>query len=326
MHERLAGMSQHEVRLLTLLSLLQGPRPRTGAELAERMAVTPRTVRNDVERLRELGYSIHSTRGSVGGYRLGEGGTALPPILLDAEEATAVAVGLRTGVNCIIGGMEETSIRALAKLEQTLPSHLRHRIRNLNRYTVPLASNHPMPVMDPDLLTRIAGLCGSSERFRFRYVDVDSPAATDEDVEPYRLVNRQHRWHLLGYDPRAEEWKVFDVDRIEPRTPSGPRFDPRELHDEDVAAHLQRATQVIHWRHRATVTVHAPAAAVADQVVPAEGSVEPLGPHSCCLRVGAESLETIALTLARLGVSFTVDDNPELRDVVRRMAERLAAC
>lgn len=322
-------MPQHEVRLLRLLSLLQGFGPRTGSELAERMGVTPRTVRNDIERLRELGYSIESTRGNIGGYRLGDGGTALPPILLDAEEATAVAVGLRTGVNCIIGGMEETAVRALAKIEQTLPAQLRHRVRNLNRYTVPLASNHPMPIMDPSLLTLIAELCGSNERFRFTYAPPDDESdetCTDEDVEPYRLVNRQHRWHLLAHDPHAQEWKVFEVNRITPRTPSGPRFDPRELSDADIAAHLRRGTRGERWRHRATVTLHVPAERVADRVMSAEGFVEPVDDQSSRLHMGAESLETMALTLARIQVGFTVEDNADLRDVVRRMAGRLASC
>lgn len=320
-------MSQTAVRLLSLLSLLQGNRGWTGGELAARMDVSTRTVRHDIERLRELGYAVEGTRGSDGGYRLGAGGSALPPILLDADEAIAVAVGLRTGLSCIIGGMEETSVRALTKLEQTLPSHLRLRMRNLAHYTVPLPSNQPMPIVDPSMLTMVAGLCHSRERLRFDYLGQcpgsgAMPARTMHDIEPYRLVNRQHRWFLLGYDVAASDWALFEVDRIEPKTPSGPRFTSRDLTDEDVAAYVDRLVPGITWRHQATVLLHAPAERMAGQVVSAEGRVEPVDEHSCTLRLGAETVETMALVLGRLEVDFTILDNPDLSEVVQRLAAR----
>src|SRR4051794_15426165 len=162
-------MSDTASRLLTLLSLLQARRSWTGSELAERLEVSARTVRNDVERLRSLGYDVHASPGMPGGYRLGAGGTSIPPLVLDAGEAVAVAVGLRTGVNCIIGGMEETSVRALAKLESVLPTKVRQRVRNLNRYTVPLPGSRPVPFVDPELLTMLAGSCDLRERLRFWY-------------------------------------------------------------------------------------------------------------------------------------------------------------
>jgi len=320
------AMSQSAVRLLSLLSLLQGPRTWTGAQLADRMQVSPRTVRNDIERLRELGYAVEAARGGVGGYRLGAGGASLPPLLLDAEEAVAVAVGLRTGVNCIIGGMEETSVRALAKLEQVLPPRLRRRVHHLNRYTVPVPNTEPMPVVDPALLMLLVGYCHRLERIRFRYGDApDDPKASSRwDVEPYRLVNRKHRWYLLGFDVAGDEWEIYEVDRIHPLTPPGPRFRARGLPAEDVATFVARRAPERSWRHRAEVTMHAGVQDIEGAIMPAEGFVEPIDDHTCRLRIGAESISAIALVLGRLGVGFTVHGPPELVDEVRTLGDRYA--
>lgn len=315
-------------RLLSLLSLLQSPHARTGAELAAHLEVSARTVRYDIERLRELGYPVEAARGGEGGYRLGASGTAIPPLLLDPDEATAVAVGLRTGVNCIIGGMEETSLRALGKLEQILPSRARLRVRNLNRYTVPLPSNHPMPILDPTLLTQIAALCHSQERLRFSYRE-NGPAAepdrdppTRHDVEPHRLINRQHRWYLLGFDATEDQWAVFRVDQMRPHSPTGPRFTPRDPPDQDLMTYIAHHDGQPVSRHVATVTVHAPAERLRDQVMPAEGTIEPIDEHTCTLHVGAESPKTIALILGRLDVDFTITTPPELRQEVSELARR----
>lgn len=321
-------MSQTAVRLLSLLSLLQTRRAWRGTELATRLGVSTRTVRNDIERLRELGYAVEGTRGGDGGYALGSGGSAIPPLLLDAEEATAVAVGLRTGVNCIIGGMEETSIRALAKLERTLPGPLRSRVRNLNRYTVPLASTMPMPEVDPAALTLIAGLCDQRERLRFTHTDdpadvtAGRASTTEYEVEPYRLVNQRHRWYLLGYDIATEDWAVFRVDRMQLRTPNGPRFPVRDPPDADVARYVARRVPENVWRHSATVLLHAPAAEVSGRVMPAEGWVESVDETTSRLTIGAESLTAIALLLGRLQVDFTVEQPTALITVVRELGDR----
>ncbi len=319
-------MSDTATRLLSLLSLLQGERDRTGGELAERLGVSTRTVRTDVDRLRELGYDVRATRG-VGGYRLGPGGTSVPPLLLDGEEAVAVAVGLRTGVNCIIGGMEETSVRALTKLERLLPSRLRQQVRLLNRYTVPLPGTQPAPVVDPALLTGLAGRCDRRERMRFWYdaAPGDGDDRDDRDdraayeVEPHRLVSRGHRWYLLGFDVAAGRWAAFEVHRLHPRVPAGPRFEPREL-PADVERHLGELLPRTAWRHEASVTLHAPASEV--DLLSAEGELEPVDDDCCRARVGGETLTAIALTLARLGVDFTVHDPPELAEEVRRLGDR----
>ncbi|MGO1972271.1 MAG: helix-turn-helix transcriptional regulator [Propionibacteriaceae bacterium] len=321
-------MSQTAVRLLSLLSLLQVKRAWSGSELAARLGVSTRTVRTDMERLRELGYAVEGTRGGDGGYALGSGGSAIPPLLLDAEEAIAVAVGLRTGVSCIIGGMEETSIRALAKLERTLPGPLRSRVRNLNRYTVPLASTMPMPEVEPATLTQLAGLCDQRERVRFTHtgdpaeIDAGQASTTEHEVEPYRLVNQRHRWYLLGYDIATEDWAVFRVDRMQLRTPNGPRFPSRELPDSDVARYVARRAPENVWRHRATILLHAPAAAVSGRVMPAEGCVQSVDETTSRLTIGAETLTAIALVLGRLQVDFTVEEPEELVTVVREFGER----
>jgi predicted DNA-binding transcriptional regulator YafY len=310
--------------MLKLLSLLQSRQTWTGSALAERLEVSTRTVRNDVERLRSLGYDVLASPGMPGGYRLGAGGTSMPPLLLDPEEAVAVAVGLRTGVNCIIGGMEETSVRALSKLETLLPPRVRQRVRNLNRYTVPLPGSQPVPIVDPELLTMLAGMCDLKERVRFWYDS--SPARTGaesaHDVEPYRLVNRDHRWYLLGYDVRAEDWRIFDVNRLKARIPPGPRFTARELTEKEVAALLAHLVPPTSWRCEALVTFHVPAAEAAANLLPIEGRVEPVDERTCRARVGGESSRAIALVLARVGLPFRVEHPPELVDEIRRVGER----
>lgn len=164
-------MTQSSMRLLTLLSLLQAEPYRTGTELSERLSVSRRTVRSDVERLRELGYAIEGVKGSAGGYRLGSGGTAIPPLVLDADEAIAVAIGLHAGVNCIMGGMEEVSLQALSKLERMLPSGVRRQVRNLGHFVVPMPTENaePVPTVNPSVLTVLASGCDRCERLRFAY-------------------------------------------------------------------------------------------------------------------------------------------------------------
>ena len=301
-------------RLLTLLSLLQHPAGRTGTELAERLKVSPRTIRNDVAQLREIGYHVSAVPGSSNGYHLGPGGRQVP-LLLEPEEATAVAVGLRTGVNCVIGGMEEESLQALAKLERVLSPRVRHRISTLNRYTVPLPAQQPVPVVDPELLTLLVSLCDTHERLRFWYDD--EPA----DVEPYRLANRGHRWYLLGYDVRAERWSGYEVTRIAPRTPTGPRFRPRDLPDETVTGTVFRQAATT-WRCESTVLVHGPAEVVAGRLTAAEGEVSPVDDDTCRLSVGAESWAGLALILGRIGFDFRIDGPQELITELNALARR----
>lgn len=305
---KVEGMSRTATRLLSLLSLLQGPRTRSGAELAERLEVTVRTVRNDVERLRELGYEIDAIRGSAGGYRLAARDDAgLPPLLLDDDEAIAVAVGLRTGVSCIFGGMEETSLRALAKLEQVLPQRMRRRLRRLNHFTVPLPSNAPVPIVDAELLVALVNSCAERRRVRFHYAEDDLGVGIE--VEPYRMVNSGHRWYLLGYDVGAGEWSIHDASGIRLRTPGGPSFEPRELPADDIDTYVaQRMSRAQLSSHRARAVVAAPAEDLRRALAPAEGVVHDLDEESSEVWVTGTSWQVVALTLLRLGSTFQVDE------------------
>ncbi|MGI5204994.1 helix-turn-helix transcriptional regulator [Spirillospora sp. CA-108201] len=312
-------MLETSARLLRLLSLLQTPRDWTGAELAERLAVSPRTVRNDMERLRNLGYPVHGTRGSEGGYRLGAG-AALPPLLLDDEEAVAVAIGLRTAAGGTISGVEETSLRALAKLEQVLPSRLRRRVGALQRYAVAVPRDEPGPRVDADTLSVLAAACRDHERLRFDYRSHDGSSSRRE-AEPYRLVNWGRRWYLVAFDVERDDWRTFRVDRLSPRIPAGPRFAPRELPEEAVDR-VRRGVSSAAWRYRARVVVRAPAERVAERINAAVGTVTPVDDASCVLDTGADSIETLAVHLGLLGADFTVTEPAELVAFVRALADR----
>ena len=307
-------------RLLRLLSLLQTPREWTGAELGERLGVSPRTIRNDIDKLRELGYPVLGTRGPVGGYRLGAG-AAMPPLLLDDDEAVAVAVGLRTAAVGAIAGIEEASLRALAKLEQVLPSRLRFRVGGLRSIITPVPFASGAPPVNPDVLTTIAAACQVKERLRFSYQSHDG-ASSSREAEPYQLVNWGRRWYLVAFDVGRGDWRTFRVDRITPRTPGGGRFTPRPLPASDLADWVARRVATGAWRYRARVTVFAPAAAVSERIGAYAGTVKPVSRDSCTLDTGSDSLATLAVYLGFLGWDFRVDSPPELADEVRALAER----
>src|SRR5215469_14954653 len=303
-------------RLLRLLSLLQGRRDWTSTELATRLGVTTRTIRNDMDRLRGLGYPVDARPGVAGGYRLGAGG-ALPPLLLDDE--VAVAIGLRTAASGSIAGIEETSVRALAKLQQVLPSRLRRRVSAFQAYALPMPSRGPQ--VDPDVLTVIASACRDHERLRFDY-RAHSGAASRRSVEPYRLVNDRRRWYLVAWDTERHAWRTFRADRIEPRTPAGPRFTPRALpSDREVAAQVARGASEATWRYRARVIVHAPAEYVRGRLpVPIE--VESQGGDQCAFEPGSDDPGMLALYLGMLDADFEIVDAPELVDALRKLTRR----
>lgn len=315
---RLAGMVETSVRLLRLLTLLQVRREWSGPELAERLAVSTRTVRTDVERLRVLGYQIESHPGVAGGYRLGAG-SALPPLLLDDDEAVAVAVGLRAAAGGSVTGIEETSLRALAKLEQSLPSRLRHRVDALRAATVSAAGGGP--TVDADTLTAVSTAVHRAERLRFDYAGHDG-TATVRDVEPYRLVYTGRRWYLLGWDTDRADWRTFRADRIRPRVPTGPRFTPREPPGGDAVAHVLRGVGSTAWPHPARVRLHASADQVAQRIPTTAGLLEAIDEQTCLLHTGGESLSNLAAFLSTIEVDFDVLDPPELRAVVRAVAAR----
>jgi predicted DNA-binding transcriptional regulator YafY len=256
-------------RLLRLLSLLQTRREWPGTELAARLEVSARTVRRDVERLRSLGYPVNAARG-VAGYQLGPGAN-VPPLLLDDEEAVAVAVGLRTAAGGTITGIEESSLRALAKLEQVLPGRLRQRVSTLASVTVPFG--YRGPTVDAEVLTLVAMAARNHEQIRFDYARHDGTEHR-RVAEPHRLVSSGRRWYLIAWDLGRDDWCTFRVDRIRPRTPNGPRFTPRELPGDDVAGHTARGITVRPYRYQAKLTVYGALEDVAERVPPTIGVVE----------------------------------------------------
>lgn len=297
-------MVETSARLLKLLSLLQTPRDWSGPELAERLGVTTRTVRNDVDRLRGLGYPVHATPGVAGGYKLGAG-AKMPPLLLDDDEAVAIALSLSTQDS-------ETADRALRKLEQVLPSRLRHRVSALQEVTVGTATE-----LDPEVTVQIVTACRARERLRFDYVKFGGEHDRRE-VEPYRLVHTRGRWYLVAWDVARQDWRTFRADRIRPRVPTGPRFTPREL--PDLQAHLAQGLATAAWRFRATVTVHAPAPEIAAKVPAA--LVEAVDDTTCRMTAGADTPQMLAVYLGMLDCGFEVDGPPELVQHLGKTADR----
>ncbi|MEV0970919.1 helix-turn-helix transcriptional regulator [Microtetraspora glauca] len=317
-------MLETSARLLRLLSLLQSRGDWTGAELAERLGIGLRTVRRDIDRLRDLGYPVDATPGVAGGYRLAVG-ASLPPLLLDDEEAVAVAIGLRTAATGGVAGLEESSVRALAKLEHLLPSRLRHRVTAFRATTVPLVGPGPAAeAVDPDLLTAVAAACRDRRRLRLRYPGRDG--VTVRNVEPHRLVHTPRRWYLLAWDVDRADWRTFRLDRIEgPPGPPGSRFTPRTPPHDDVAGYVSQAISSAPYRYRARILFHAPIEAVARRSSPAAGRLEAVDADTCVLHTGSDSLDNLALYVAVKGFDFQVLDPPELVPVLRALSDRLRA-
>jgi len=305
-------------RLLRLLSLMQGRRDWSGAELAERLEVGERTIRRDVDRLRRLGYPIEATPGVAGGYRLGAG-SALPPLLLDAEEAVAVAVGLRTAASVGVSGIEETSLRALAKLQQILPARLRGRVGALGFATVPYPGFGP--AVDPDVLATIAGACRDQDGLRFGYSSHDG-SSSHRRVQPHRLVHTGRRWYLVAWDLGREDWRTFRVDRIAKAISLDRRFSPREPPAEDLAAYVARRVSAARDRYQARVLLHASVDDLALRVPPTFGTLEPVDSRTCVLCGGSDWLGGLAVYIADIGVDFQVLEPPELIERVRELAAR----
>ncbi|GHJ29366.1 DNA-binding transcriptional regulator [Streptomyces hygroscopicus subsp. sporocinereus] len=314
-------MLETSARLLRLLSLLQAHREWSGADLADRLGVTPRTVRRDVDRLRELGYPVRSAPGTGGGYQLGAG-AQLPPLLLDDEEAVAVAVRLRQAAGGGVEGIEETSVRALAKLEQVLPDRLRRRVSALTAFTVPLSGWSPGPGADPGVLTELATACRDCRRLRFEYRD-HGGTVTRRTAEPYRLVAAQRRWYLVAWDVDRADWRTYRADRITPTPPHGPRFTPRRPPADDLAAYVARGITSSVYSRRATVLLRVSAERAAERFPPTVGVVEAVDEHSCLLHTGAHSLDLLALHIGLSGFDFEVREPDALNDHIRALRDRL---
>ena len=284
-------------RLLRLLSLLQTHRHWAGGELATRLEVSARTLRRDVDRLRELGYPVDATRGTDGGYQL-QAGAQLPPLLLDDEEAVAIAVGLRTAAHGAVTGIEETAVRALAKLQQVLPAPLRRRVEAVAAGTVS-SPGWPGDAVDADVLVAVAQACRGSEQLRFRYTAGDG-SQTRRLVEPHRLVSRHRRWYLIGWDVQRADWRVFRADRIEEPFANGVRVAPRELPAEDAAAFLAASLRNRPTAHSAVLRLRGTPEEVRRAVPPWSGRITDEGDGTCLLQVTSDSLEWLTATLAML--------------------------
>ena len=309
----LTGMSDPSGRLLALLSLLQTPREWPGSELARRLEVTPRTVRRDVERLRALGYPVHATKGAEGGYRL-SAGAAMPPLLLDDEEAVAIAVGLRSAAGEAVAGIEEAAVRALTKLEQVLPARLRRRVGTLGAATVRLPAGGP--AAEPAHLVVLAAAIANRERVRFTYRGADD-VESRRLVEPYRLVSGGRRWYLVGFDTERDDWRTFRVDRITDPVATGARATRREPPGQDpaefVAAQLYSGAPT----YAAVATLGLPTA-------PAHlgGVATPLPDGRCRWESPADTLDWLAFRLLTLGCEVEVHEPPELVEHLRAVAGR----
>ncbi|MFC0627829.1 helix-turn-helix transcriptional regulator [Kribbella deserti] len=312
-------MLETSSRLLSLLALLQTKPAWTGSELADRLDVSTRTIRNDIERLRELGYPVDAVRGPAGYYQLGAG-AKLPPLLLDDEEAVAVAVGLRTGSG--VAGIEESSARALAKLEQVLPHRLRRQVTALNEVTSKgpdnTGSNVPDPEVDAAVLATIASAIRDQHYLRFEYASAEFPIR----IEPYRLVSWVRHWYLVGRDPASGAWSTYRVDWIDLRMPTGQRFKPTPLPGEDYTNFVLRDVATTGWKVHARITVFASAEEVLSRIHAAVGVVESVDESTCVLVTGADSMEVVAVYIGMLGLDFQVTEPPELVDHLRVIGNR----
>src|SRR5918997_4368693 len=328
-------MGESSARLLVLLGLLQSRTVWPGTELAARLGVSTRTVRNDIDRLRRLDYPVDAARGRDGHYRLGVG-AKLPPLLLDDEEAVAITVGLAAATG--IAGIAETSARALAKLEAMLPHRLRRQVDAVRRAVSAgpenTGSNVPDPEIPADLLTGIAAAIRDREEIRFDYIR-PARGATPSDprgaptthgrapeperhqVQPYRLISWQHRWYLVGRTARTDSWSTYRLDWMRLRTPGGPRFAPVELPGGDYTAFVLREVAFAGWNVHARIRVDAQGDRVLARINPTVGVVEAVDEDTCVLVTGADSVEIIAVYIGMLGMDFYVDGPPEL---VRQLA------
>lgn len=312
-------MLETSARLLRLLALLQARRFWTGPDLADRLEVTERTVRRDVDRLRSLGYPVESSSGVAGGYQLGVG-ASLPPLLLEDDEALAVALGLRTAAAGTVTGVEEAALRALGKVERVLPERLKRRVAALRGAVSPLYFEGAR--VDAAVLSTLAGASRDRVVASFAYGDGQG-RPSHRHVEPHGLVHTGSRWYLVAFDRDRDDWRTFRVDRIEREVALGARFAAREVPGGDVAAYVSRSIAAHAYGHRARVIIHAPRAEVAARVPPLAGHLEAIDDHRCLLESGGGSLEMLAVYIAHIGHDFEVVEPPALVDVVRELAGRL---
>lgn len=310
--------------MLSLLSLLQTHRFWPGEELATRLEVSGRTLRRDIDRLRELGYAVEAARGVAGGYQLRAGGS-LPPLLLEDDEAVAIAVGLRTAAAGSVGGLEETSVQALTKVIALMPPKLRRRMDALKSQTDapgPWTGSQATSV-DAGVLTTLAQACRDDELLKFAYAARDAEV-THRWVEPHRLVSLGRRWYLVAYDRDRQDWRSFRVDRVTAPLTTGQRFRSRELPATDALAFVQSGFRQIPTKYTVRVRI-ASAAQPVEWAVGRWGKVTPLGEDACLLEMNVDSLEWPVMVLAQVGAPFHIESPDDLRTACATAAATLAA-
>ena len=312
-------MLDTSARLLSLLALLQSRRFWTGAELAERLSVTGRTVRRDVERLRSLGYPVDASVGMAGGYQMGSSAT-LPPLLLDNNEALAVTVGLRIAASGSISGVEEAAVRALTKIEQLLSAKLKKRIRGMQETVSSFYIGGP--VVDAEVLATLALATHNQETALFRYQD-RAKNPTRRHVQPHGLVHVGRRWYLLAWDLSRESWRTFRIDRVEGEVRIGSSFVRRVVPGGSIARFVTRSISTEIYPAQARVLFFAPKKRLTDCISPLAGELEDAGDGRCVLTSGARSLSFLALHVANLGEEFEVLEPPELIEELSRLSARL---
>ena len=321
-------MLETSARLLRLLALLQAHRDWPGPELARRLEVSERTIRHDIDRLRQLGYPVEATRGAAGGYRLGPGAT-MPPLLLEDDEAVAIAVSLGRAATGGITGMDDAATRALVKLEGVLPTRLRRRVEALRVFaeTITPYESDDGTGADAETLALLTNACRDREAMRIAYTRHDGETSR-RIVEPCRVVNWGHRWYLVAFDRDRDDWRTFRLDRIGRLDPTGLIFAPRPLPDDNLSTYIARNVSHAGWQFRARLILHAPAEEVVGRIHRSLGVIEAIDDRSCALICGAASAETMAVWLGFLDVPFTVEDSPELvaamQGVIHRYQQAIA--
>lgn len=320
-------MTEPSARLLRLLSFLQTAREWSGAELADRLGVDVRTVRRDIEKLRNLGYPVDAAAGQSG-YRLGAG-AVMPPLLLDDDETIAVALGLYLATGGAISGTEESALRALAKIEQVIPNRLRHRFAALRDAAAVVPSG--TVAVAAETVNTLTTAIHNNQLLRFAYRTLDG---TDYDciTEPHKLLNVGRRWYLLAWETQREFWHTFRVDLLTPRTPLGARFTPREMPNDDVAELISRDGNIVPFKILAPITLAASITEAAEKIPPTVGYLEAVDENTCLLHIGANSYDEMAVRLGLAGFPFTIhsfhftiEQSPEFVNYLRELIDRRAS-
>lgn len=312
-------MSATTSRVLQLLGLLQSRRVWTGQELAERLSVTGRSVRRDIERLRELGYPVEASKGQGGGYRLGAG-AALPPLLLDPDEAVAMAVCLRLAAGGSVAGVGESALRALSKLDQVMPARLRSQVAAVHDATVTLTPDAVDPPVEPDTLMTLARACRDHEHVTADYTDRNG-RPTRRRLEPYQLVTTGRRWYLLAHDRDRDGWRSLRLDRMSAVHAVGSTFVPRPA--PDAGEYIRHSISAAPYRYVARVRYKLPASVVGRYFSPQSVRVEPDGDDACVLAAGGDDPETMVLYFAMVGADFEVLEPPAVRAASSAVGKRL---